>query len=177
MASFLMIPRSNGKSMNPTKFLILMFVLCGNHLIAQRESMEITDLRKNSIYLEFGDVIVSPSYSINYDRTFALGDRQIHSLGLRTGIMVTRCYINHNTFSIPIEAYYLLGKRICFETGFSYAHCFDKPDFHAIGVRAGMRWRSKEGILVRVAATPTIANDGIETFFFRTYGISMGYSF
>ena len=73
--------------------------------------------------------------------------------------------------------FYLLGKRICFETGFSYAHCIDKPDFHAIGIRAGLRWRSMEGILVRIAATPTVANNGIETFFFRTYGISMGYSF
>ena len=158
-------------------FLILIIVLCGNSLLAQGNNIEMKDLRKNSVYLEFGGIIIPESFSVNYDRTFALGKSQYHSLGLVAGFMITRWGGYDNDFSIPLEGYYLLGKRICFETGFTYAYCFGKPDFYAIGIRAGLRWRDINGILLRLAVTPTIANDGIEVYTTRLYGISMGYSF
>ena len=119
--------------------LLLIIVQCGNYLLAQGDKIEVIDLRKNAIYLEFGDIGTLLSYSVNYDRTFALGKSQNHSLGLRAGFMITRWYSNDNDFSIPLEGYYLLGRRICFETGFTYAHCFGNPDFHAIGIRAGLQ--------------------------------------
>ena len=164
-------------TMGKRVILILIIIQFGNHLLSQSSKIETFDLRKNSVYLEFGDVTDLFSFSVKYDRTFGLGSRQIHSLGLRAGLMVGQWYVGGNVFSIPVEGYYLVGKRLCFETGFTYAYCFGSPDFYAFGARLGLRWRDSTGILVGLAFTPTFANDGIETFLVRTYGISLGYSF
>ena len=157
--------------------LILMIIMLGNHLLSQSSKIETFDLRKNSVYFEFGDVTDLPAFSVKYDRTFGLGNRHIHALGLRAGLMLGQWYVGGYVFSIPVEYYYLVGKRLCFETGFTYAYCFGSPDFYAVGARIGLRWRDPTGILAGLAFTPTFANDGIETFLVRTYGISLGYSF
>lgn len=157
--------------------LILILIQSGTHLLSQSSKIETFDLRKNSVYFEFGDVTDLLSYSVKYERTFGLGNSHVHSLGLRTGLMVGQWYISGNVFSIPVEGFYLVGKRLCFETGLTYAYCFGSPDFNAFGARIGLRWRDPSGILAGLAFTPTFANDGIETFLVRTYGISLGYSF
>lgn len=164
-------------TMGRRMILFLILIQSGNHLLSQSSEIETFDLRKNSVYLEFGDVTDMLSYSLKYERAFGLGNRHIHSMGFRTGLMVGQWYIGGNVFSIPVEGFYLVGKRLCFETGFTYAYCFGSPDFYAFGARIGLRLRYPSGILAGLAFTPTFANDGIESFLVRTYGISLGYSF
>ena len=157
--------------------LTLILIQFGNHLLSQSSKIETFDLRKNSVYFEFGDVTDLPAFSVKYDRTFGLGNRHIHAMGLRAGLMAGQWYIDGYVFSIPVEYYYLVGKRLCFETGFTFAYCIGVPDLYAVGARIGLRWRDPSGILAGLAFTPTFANDDIETFLVRTYGISLGYSF
>ena len=133
------------------------------------------DTRKNSIYVEaLGNGIL---YSINYERLFPLGEY----VGLITRIGFAYDFEFFSSITIPLEISGILGKKHCFELGAGYTFILNDIDGYLI--RAGYRYRAKNGFLIRVAPMILIPSSEYECsgFFcpeaFPWIGISIGYSF
>ena len=131
----------------------------------------IKDIRKNSIYLEaIGNGVL---YSINYERLFPFSEY----VGLTTRIG----FAFFSFITIPLEISGILGKKHCFELGAGYTFILNDIDGYLI--RAGYRYRAKNGFLIRVAPMILIPSSEYECsgFFcpeaFPWIGISIGYSF
>ena len=77
-------------TMGKRVILILMIIQFGNHLLSQSSKIETFDLRKNSVYLEFGNVQDLFSFSVKYDRTFGPGSLQSVRTSISSKLKVNR---------------------------------------------------------------------------------------
>ncbi len=129
-------------------------------------SLQAQQLAKNTIYLEAGGAALLGS--LNYERLIGL--KENNYLDLRGGLLYINTFSGGQRifWSIPVGASYIIqGKRLCFETGLTFAAVSDKyrpshfpPDDYSIdyltGFRVGIRRQPvRSGIFWNAAVQAT----------------------